>query len=245
MAVYNYNYAEIAKKIYSIIKFEENWTRKDLNRVDDIANIIKKEIAKTKRAEKNRALKELALIKNVDKEELSKELKEQTDHNIGRPVGSVNKKIEQLEVIDQPLSLLSRIVLDEDNSFDQNNIDENNTIESHTSHKQYDHQTHHDDDDDDDELKRFYVEITCTAILGKPPVQIFKGEDIIDRSFKDDEILRHKFVFYLCADAFSIKEIKNCLNNYFDNLSIIKHERIGINEIPVQFQGAWQNRTKL
>ncbi len=255
---YNYNYAEMARSMYNVIKVKSKWNALDASRVAEMTEILKKEIAKVKRNTKNRAMTELAKIKHIDAEELTEQLRGDRRQ---KQIVEIAKS-EDLQVFDQPTSLLERLIAEQDESFDKQlgetipeselkplrdinipavfdifNRNENAVEENIDIHEEI--------VIDNDSLKRFHIRITCTAINSKPKVQIFKNDDIIEKEFLTDAILDHKLSFDMCIDANNLKQVRQSINHNFTNLSIVDHKILDVTEIPIQYQAIWQNRTTI
>lgn len=97
----------------------------------------------------------------------------------------------------------------------------------------------------DGEVKRYYIEITCSAIITKPKFQIFKAPDIRETDFKTDNVIKQATVFNAVVDVASKSEIQEVVAKHFAGGYLSKMEPQEQEWIPPQYATIWQNRTSL
>jgi len=91
---------------------------------------------------------------------------------------------------------------------------------------------------------RFFVTIICSSIIKKPPYQIFRGDDIIEKDFMTDQVTKTNSVIYAVIDA-TVSDITTTLNEYFTEACIISTVMHNSDWVPQQYKTVWHNKTKL
>jgi len=206
------DYKQLAENSYKVFKHFSQWNKQDLKRIDTVAKLLQTEIEK-----------ELAKAGLVESSSVST-----TDS-----VQVTTPRIIQVETIAEPLSLLQRIVSEQDNAVE---VMEPKTV---VTEKVQVAKVKSDTID-----KRYFVTIMCTAVKSKPSFQLFKGLDITATDFKTDEILSNHHTFYTVIDSnradIAAEIDKHFLNAYISE--IVEHDS---EWIPPQYKAIWQNKTKL
>lgn len=223
-------YIKLAELAYKVVKHPSQWNNQDVKRIGKIEKILKKEI-------------ELELSKAGLVEEVGDDTSVfESENNVitTAPVIGVNTP----DI--KPMSLMERVFADQEQVLDEtiktepkksltdryvtsvlSKSKENNpVVKSHT------------------ESKRYSMNIVCSGVIGKPPFQIFKCDDIIDKDFQTDNIISTQYVFYTVVDGIR-SDITEALTKYFSNAYITGMTEQADDYIPPQYSAYFRNQTKL
>jgi len=242
----NMDAKDIAEELYRSFKSQVLWKEVDFKRIDKFEKIIKKRFAiilketidKHVQQESNNVGLEPTIIDTPKQtmEEVIEALIESEDNN------------EELIVMKpgEPMSLLQRITMDQDNQIVQDILRE---AEEKLEEKTKDLSTENkakvfSDIAEGYTNKRFKVDIICDSIYKKPNFQIFKGKNIDERDFKSEKVIRRKLVFFAYIDTDKQQNIRETIPTYFANATANITE-VDIDVIPIQYQQIWQNKTNL
>lgn len=226
-------YIKLAELLYRVVKHPVQWNNQDVKRIGKIEKILQREIEA-----------ELASVGLVAVTSDAPELHEAPEQKIEavittKPVPGVNTP--GIDV--QPKSLMERVFAEQDEKL----VDE---IKKTEPKKQTDtaktvvKEKTTAKSEDDGEVKRYSMNIICTGVSAKPPFQIYKGEDIVNKDFQTDRIMSTQYVFFAVVDC-TKKHATEAVNKYFVDAYVSNMEEHELDWIPPQYKTIWQNKTKI
>ena len=182
--------------------------------------------------------KRIDKFEKIIKRKFALDLDAQVKKAVEEQIVAVEKEPEEELIQIEHQTLLQRIIADQDNQFIQDIIQSEATEEKPVV-EQFNTIVEGATE------KRYHIKITCTGIKKKPNFQVFKGTDVVEKDFRTDAILSHKFVYYAFVDTFDKKEIEEVVPEYFINAYISDVYETTFDSIPANYKSIWQNRTKL
>jgi len=225
-------YIKLAELAYKVVKHPSQWNNQDIKRIGKMEKILKKEIEA-----------ELASVGLVEVTTDNSKVFATEDKDVvitTAPVVGVNTP----DI--KPMSLMERMFAEQDEKLDEtikmepkkSLVDRYSTdvlskpVENNPVVKSY------------GESKRYSMNIVCTGVIGKPPFQIFKCDDIVDKDFQTDQIRSTQYVFYTVIDGIH-KEITEALMKYFSGAYITGMTEQVDDYVPPQYKAYFRNQTKL
>lgn len=214
------DYKTLSEMLYKVVKHPSQWNNQDVKRAGKMEKILQREIEK-----------ELSTIGLVA--EAGNAIKPEVVSN------EVIQTVAQSEL--KPTSLMERMFAEQDAKLDEE-------ILKNTGNKPAITTAINNTTDDEMKLKqaeaRYFVTIICSLVIKKPVFQIFKGDNIVEKDFRTDQITRTDSVFYAVIDA-SERDIRSTVPEYFINGFITSMVKYDTDWVPPQYKGVWQNRTKI
>lgn len=228
-------YIKLAELVYKVVKHPSQWNNQDIKRIGKMEKILKKEI--------ELELLKAGLVEDIEdtQEEFLKKKHTEDDSVITTaPVMGVNTP----DI--KPMSLMERVFAEQEEKLDDTikmepkksltNSDAAEVLskpkENNPIVKSY------------GESKRYSMNIVCSGVIGKPPFQIFKCDDIVDKDFQTDQIRSTQYVFYTVIDGIH-KDITEALLKYFSNAYITGMTEQADDYVPPQYKTYFRNQTKL
>lgn len=177
----------------------------------------------------NQDKKRILLVEELLQKEIESELEK---------IGIIKSEPEivKIESTPEPLSLLQRIISEQDTIVDDNSMTPKKTLVERYAKVVTEPVI---------ETTRYYVTIICHSVKSKPAFQIFKAHTITNKDFKTDEILSTNCTFTAVIDSPSRADISVAVDKHFVNAYISECVQHDSNWIPAQYQTIFQNKTKL
>lgn len=241
----NLKFKELAKEIYSQIKEESKWNKKDLELIEKISKMVKAEVARVKRADKYQ--EKIGKTITLEKPQAM----EMPDPNIALTINFVEPKEEdfigdpniQIDELDETTgdfftgkSIHERLLFDEDQAVTEKLKKE--LVKEEIIEETEVHIT------DISKVKRYQVNITTYGIplLKKPNMQLFLTDNTEEKDFKTDKIIRRTKSYVCFIDTDDRELITPEIYKTFGQcqFTITKVEN---DYIPPVYKGIWQNKT--
>ena len=250
------DYTQLSEKLYEIVKAKVSWRKNDRDKIAFITKFlqenIERELSKIGLVPSDASTSGLAITEEaldsmsehtltvapenpLDLVELRTNMTVENKLHDNVAMSKPDLKIyselpvNETQIAREPHTLLQRIVVEADEIVPH--VEKTNKPEAKPAA--------------DGEVKRYYIEITCSSIITKPKFQIFKAPDIRETDFKTDKVIKQATVFNAVVDVSSKSEIQEIVNKHFAGGYLSKMEPQEQEWIPPQYATIWQNRTSL
>jgi hypothetical protein len=226
-------YIKLAELVYKVVKHPSQWNNQDVKRIGKMEKILKREIESE--------LASVGLVA-VDATEDDKTTVTEVNDNVTttEPVVEVNTQ----DI--QPVSFMERVFAEQDQKLDETiKMEPKKPLaDRYSADALQKPKENVPASNSRDGVKRYSMNIVCGGVIGKPPFQIFKCDDIVEKDFKTDQITNTQYVFYTVIDGVH-KDITEALTKYFANAYITGMTQQADDYVPPQYAAYFRNQTKL